>query len=127
MNSALQIARRESQQLFELARQNSTQSISLQALTPTKKRKRQIIPDSSDDDQSMTSGKKFSKIQLAKPVPTSFVITGSVFKKIFEGCESLKIETLDKIILDVCKYWSLKRNAKSGVPLLKRLLIEVCI
>lgn len=110
-----------------MTRQNSTQSISLQVLSPTKKRKRQIIPDSSDDDHSMSSAKTLSKSQLSKTVQTSFVITGSVFKKILQGCESLKIEKLDKILVDVCKYWSLKRHAKSGVPLLKRLLIEVSV
>lgn len=115
------MARRES---VQLPRQNSANSISLQIVSPTKKRKRQIIPDSSDEDHSGSSVKKLSKSQLSKPVTTSFVITNSLFTKIYQGCESLKIEKLDKIIVDVCKYWALKRQSKRGVPLLKRLLVE---
>lgn len=124
VSSALQIARRESQQLFELTRQNSSNSISLQLISPTRKRKRQLIPDSSDEDQSGSSVKKLSKSQLSKTVSTSFTITNSLFKKIYQGCESLKIDKIEKNIIDICRYWALKRQSKRGVPLLKRLLVE---
>ena len=121
VDSALQMARRDSLQMVEMTRQASN-TISLQ--TPIKKRKRQVIPDSSDEDHSGLSDKKLSKSQLSKTVPTSFVITNSLFTKIIKGCESIKIDKLDKIVVDVCKYWALKRQSKRGVPLLKRLLVE---
>ncbi len=122
LDSALQMARRDSQQMVELTRQSSSNTLSVQ--TPIRKRKRQVIPDSSDEDHSGLSVKKLSKSQLSKTVPTSFVITKSLFTKILKGCESIKIEKLDKIVVDVCKYWALKRQSKRGVPLLKRLLVE---
>ena len=121
VDSALQMARRDS---VQLSRQDSTNSISIQPSSPIKKRKRQIIPDSSDEDHSGSLVKKLAKSQLSKPVTTSCVITNSLLTKIHRGCESLKIEKLDKFIVDVCKYWALKRESKRGVPLLKRLLVE---
>ena len=123
------MARRESIILFEenlLSKQESNQTISEQITTPTRKRKRQVILDSSDEDPSGSS-KKLSKSQLSKPITTAFLITNPVFNKILMGCKSLKIEKLQDFVVDVCKYWSLKRHAKRGVPLLKRLLVEVFI
>ena len=124
----MKLARTESQKLLDfsnMSRLDSSQSISIQDASPSRKRKRQMIPDSSDEDLNSSATKKLSKRELSKPVNTPFLIPNFVFTKILKHCEALDVDRIDAFVVDVCKYWALKRNSKRGVPLLKRLILEV--
>ncbi|BFZ58271.1 hypothetical protein PYCC9005_005333 [Savitreella phatthalungensis] len=54
----------------------------------------------------------------------SAVIPALVFNQIKRYMQKFKVRSKDAFIADVCKYWSLKRRAKKGASLLKRLQIQ---
>jgi NuA3 HAT complex component NTO1 len=49
-----------------------------------------------------------------------------IFEKIWAYVDRIKLRKKQAILETICKYWSLKREARRGAPLLKRLHLEVC-
>jgi len=45
--------------------------------------------------------------------------------KVMDYISRAQINNKTRIVLSICKYWSLKREARRGAPLLKRLHLEV--
>lgn len=52
------------------------------------------------------------------------IIPNLVFGKVMDYVANLSLTKKDKFVSAVCRYWSLKREARRGAPLLKRLHLE---
>ena len=53
------------------------------------------------------------------------VIPAKIFDRIMSYISKLKLVAKKDVVNLVCRYWSLKREARRGAPLLKRIHLEV--
>jgi NuA3 HAT complex component NTO1 len=56
------------------------------------------------------------------------IIPNNILDDVIEACKSsssLSAAETSHLVIQICKYWSLKRQARSGAALLKRLVLEV--
>jgi hypothetical protein len=60
--------------------------------------------------------------RLGPPLVPAIVIT-----RLTEYISKIVLRKKQLFLLSVCKYWSLKREARRGAPLLKRLHLEVSL
>lgn len=52
------------------------------------------------------------------------LVPAIIVGRIVEYTQKVKVRTMNDVIERVCRYWSLKREARRGAPLLKRLYLE---
>ena len=98
--------------------------------SPKKRKKLQITSDSEDEVAAIASPtphKSPSKSSKQDPpVSTSYVIPAIILNKLLDELVGKEEDSLDKeTAIRICKYWSFKRGARQGAPLLKRLHLEV--
>lgn len=72
--------------------------------------------------------KKTSK--SARAYKTSFnsgppVVPAKIFDRIMQYVAKIKMAGKKEVVNVICRYWSLKREARRGAPLLKRIHLEV--
>ena len=68
------------------------------------------------------SARAHAKSYRPGPPIVPFLIT----RKLLEYVAKVSIRKRQPFIERLCRYWSLKREARRGAPLLKRLHLEVC-
>ncbi len=83
--------------------------------------------DSGDDETITAATPKSSKTARAyaktyKPGPP--LVPHIIVQRLLQYIGKVIIRQKEKFVLMVCKYWSLKREARRGAPLLKRLHLE---
>lgn len=86
--------------------------------TPTAKRPAQplVIPVTKKSAQAHS--KSF------RPGPP--IIPKMIVNRILEYVGKVQLRKKPQVVEKICRYWSLKREARRGAPLLKRLHLEVC-
>lgn len=73
-----------------------------------------------EDQATSKQARAYSKTyQTGPPLVPAFI-----FKRIMAYVEKIKVKNKSQFVTKVCKYWSLKREARRGAPLLKRLHLE---
>lgn len=88
----------------------------------------QAEPENEDDDDTIaTATPKSSKTARAyaktyKPGPP--LVPHIIVQRLLQYISKVVIRQKEKFVLMVCRYWSLKREARRGAPLLKRLHLE---
>jgi hypothetical protein len=90
---------------------------------PRKRVKLQILSSDSEDNEppsNVYSSPSRSKDNL---IPTSYAIPVAILKKL----EAEKPDLKKDVLVEICRYWALKRGLRRGAPLLKRLHLEVRI
>ena len=73
-----------------------------------------------DANQSSKTARAYAKTY--KPGPP--LVPKIIVDRIFQYIGKVNIRHKREFIVLVCKYWSLKREARRGAPLLKRLHLE---
>lgn len=53
------------------------------------------------------------------------LVPAFVYDRLLEYVSRIKLAKKPAFVSEVCRYWSLKREARRGAPLLKRLHLEV--
>lgn len=53
------------------------------------------------------------------------LVPAYIFDKVMGYIAKVNLRKKNTVVLTICKYWSLKREARRGAPLLKRLHLEV--
>lgn len=86
--------------------------------TPTAKRPAQplVIPVTKKSAQAHS--KSF------RPGPP--IVPKMIVNRILEYVGKVQLRKKPQVVEKICRYWSLKREARRGAPLLKRLHLEVC-
>ena len=88
----------------------------------------QAEPENEDEDDTVaTATPKSSKTARAyaktyKPGPP--LVPHIIVQRLLQYISKVVIRQKEKFVLMVCRYWSLKREARRGAPLLKRLHLE---
>lgn len=54
------------------------------------------------------------------------IVPKMIVNRILEYVGKVQLRKKPQVIEKICRYWSLKREARRGAPLLKRLHLEVC-
>jgi len=54
------------------------------------------------------------------------LVPALIVDSIFTYVQKARLKKMKECIEKICRYWSLKREARRGAPLLKRLYLEVC-
>jgi hypothetical protein len=54
------------------------------------------------------------------------LVPAIIVTKLFQYVQRVKLRRMREYVEKICRYWSLKREARRGAPLLKRLYLEVC-
>ena len=54
------------------------------------------------------------------------LVPAFIVDKMLAYISKVSLRKKNSVVLSICKYWSLKREARRGAPLLKRLHLEVC-
>lgn len=54
------------------------------------------------------------------------LVPAFIVDKMLAYISKVSLRKKHSVVLSICKYWSLKREARRGAPLLKRLHLEVC-
>ncbi|TCD61141.1 nuA3 HAT complex component nto1 [Steccherinum ochraceum] len=88
---------------------------------------REAAEDETEGETPGTKSPKSSKTARAyaktyKPGPP--IVPFIIVRRILQYIGKIIIRHKEKFVLLVCKYWSLKREARRGAPLLKRLHLE---
>lgn len=81
----------------------------------------------SDSEHTVVATPKSSKTARAyaktyKPGPP--LVPHIIVQRLLQYIARIPLRQKDKFVLMVCRYWSLKREARRGAPLLKRLHLE---
>ena len=53
------------------------------------------------------------------------LVPAYIVDKVLSYISKVSLRKKNNVVLSICKYWSLKREARRGAPLLKRLHLEV--
>lgn len=53
------------------------------------------------------------------------LVPAYIVDKVLAYISKVQLRKKNNVVLSICKYWSLKREARRGAPLLKRLHLEV--
>lgn len=77
----------------------------------------------SPSQKSSKSARAYAKTyHLGPPLVPAIVVS-----RLMDYISRIVLRKKQIFLLAVCKYWSLKREARRGAPLLKRLHLEVCL
>lgn len=97
-------------------------------MTISKKRKRNSEPPPPQLFASSKKKLKLTKSARAYKKSYSFgppLVPAYIYNRISEYVEKVKVRKKQQLLGAICRYWSLKREARRGAPLLKRLHLEV--
>ena len=101
----------------------------------SRKGKRRIIDDDDDEPEvyATDTSKKFAPSNAAKSAqaysadftPNAPVLPAYIINVVINEVAKINMRKKNHFIEDAARYWSLKREARRGAPLLKRLHLEV--
>ncbi|CAE6377360.1 unnamed protein product [Rhizoctonia solani] len=94
---------------------------------PTEMRVNRVVPPSpslppATPTSPVRSPKKASRTQIQTTGPP--LVPSMIVERIMDHIQRINFRKKRPFLLAVCKYWSLKREARRGAPLLKRLHLE---
>lgn len=83
-----------------------------------------------EDDMLLFDVEEPASVKKGKKGPSKLtsiqhVVPHYIYQRVMEGIKDHHHRLGKKVVVQVCKYWSLKREAGRGAPLLKRLHLEV--
>jgi NuA3 HAT complex component NTO1 len=78
--------------------------------------------DQDDDNAKLSSKSARAYNKTYKPGPP--IVPSIIVNRISQYIHRIKIRKKVEFVQMVCRYWSLKREARRGAPLLKRLHLE---
>lgn len=85
----------------------------------------EALEDHTDQNSEMLAhSTKFARAHSKAYVPGPPLVPAIILDRIIQYIDRVKMRKKPEFVAMVCRYWSLKREARRGAPLLKRLHLE---
>lgn len=114
-------------------------ALAAEGSTPHNARSRSNTPTDEDEDELMRPRRARHRHTIANPSPKSSksaraytkaykpgppIVPALIVNRIVQYISKISVRKKTEFVETVCRYWSLKREARRGAPLLKRLHLE---
>ena len=134
IDTALEIARTESRTQFQPMMQKllstgmPSEDILARSPEPKKRKRPPMVIHDSEDELDSDSPEASATVRAHSDDDTqitSYIIPAYILERVLALPNNFDLKSREPLLIEICKYWSLKRSARRGAPLLKRLHLEV--
>jgi hypothetical protein len=85
----------------------------------------ECIEQKTDEQNTLRKSTKAARAYARTYKTGPPLVPAYIVDKVLAYISKVSLRKKNNVVLSICKYWSLKREARRGAPLLKRLHLEV--